>query len=139
MHNFRLAMTEFETAVTADPRYFEAHANLGLAAQKAGNIERALSAYDSAMSINPTHADTRYNFALALYRGDYWFDAVQEAEKVVAVKPDHTSAHLLAAKIYSDNARNKTLARSHYLKVLEIDPRNSESASIKIWLSANPK
>jgi len=137
--NYRLAMTEFATAVTADPAYFEAHYNLGYAAQQNRDAARAAEAYERALSINPTHAEVRYNFAFALNDQKCWYDALVELDKVLAADPAHVSAHLLSAGIYADSAKDKALARQHYQRVLELEPSHPRAASIRDWLTVNPR
>jgi tetratricopeptide (TPR) repeat protein len=138
VRNYRLAMTEFATAITADPAYFEAQYNLGLAAQQNRDSARAAEAYERALSINPTRADVRYSFAYALHDLKCWYDALVELDRVLAADASNVSAHLLAAKIYAEDARDKALARRHYLRVLELDPRHSQAGNIRDWLTVNP-
>ena len=91
-----------------------------------------------ALAIQPDSTDARYNFALALKAAGYATDAVNELNKVVAASPKEARAHLalgnLCAKEMSDTAQ----ARAHYLKVLELDPRNQQANDIRLWLTTNP-
>ena len=52
-HRLKDAVAEYRAATQADPSYFEAQANLGLAAFDAGDLPQSLSAYETALAINP--------------------------------------------------------------------------------------
>jgi tetratricopeptide (TPR) repeat protein len=132
------AITEYLAAVQADPAYFEAYYNLGLAATAAGHLPRALSAYERALSIKPTDLTTRLNFALALQKGGYPRDAANELEALLAAQPDEVRAHLALANLYAKELAQPARARPHYLKVLDLQPRHSQAAAIQQWLNAHP-
>jgi tetratricopeptide (TPR) repeat protein len=132
------AVTEYSTAVAADPAHFEANYNLGLAAFEAGNYSRSLSAYEQALSIKPTDADARYNFALALDRAGYPVDAANELQTLLSTNDRYVNAHLTLANLYANRLGEPAMARKHYRKVLDLDPKNAESVAIRYWLAANP-
>ena len=100
--------------------------------------KQALYAYEYALAILPDSADVRYNFALTLKQAGYLQDAAGELEKVLQKNPSETRAHLTLANLYAQQLAQKTLAREHYLKVLETNPRHPKSADIRYWLAANP-
>ncbi len=59
------------------------------------------------------------------------------------VNPNETaghlaSAHLMLASLYSEQFHRPSSARPHYLKVLELDPGNSQGTAIRYWLRDNP-
>jgi tetratricopeptide (TPR) repeat protein len=132
------AVTEYSTAAAADPAHFEANYNLGLAAFEAGNYSRSLSAYEQALSIKPTDADARYNFALALDRAGYPVDAANELQTLLSTNDRYVNAHLTVANLYANRLGEPAMARKHYRKVLDLDPKNAESVAIRYWLAANP-
>jgi hypothetical protein len=43
------------------------------------------------------------------------------------------------ANLYAQQLRQAATARPHYLKVLELDPKNSQNGVIRNWLSTNPQ
>jgi Flp pilus assembly protein TadD len=65
-------------------------------------------------------------------------DAVNELEKIVAASPDEVRAQLALGNLYAQKLNNPAQARRHYLKVLELDPRNAQANDIRYWLTANP-
>ncbi len=141
--NYADAVSLYRSAVQADPSFFEAQSNLGLAAYSAGDLQLSLYAYETALAIQPDSFNARYNFALALKRGGYFTDAAQELERLLMVNPNETaghlaSAHLMLASLYSEQFHRPSSARPHYLKVLELDPGNSQGTAIRYWLRDNP-
>lgn len=134
----REAIAAYEEAARLDPALFEARYNLGVAAQEAGELPRALSAYEHALSINPTALDARYNFALALRQAGFPRDAAEELEKVLAANPDEARAHFTLANLYAQHLHLTQPARTHYQKVLELQPGHPQAAAIRYWLAANP-
>jgi tetratricopeptide (TPR) repeat protein len=137
-HRVAEALQAFGQAIQVDPSYFEAHYNLGLAQTEAGNIVPALAAYESALSIQPDSPDARYNFALVLKRAGYLLDALNEFERIVSKYPNEARVHVALGNIYAQQLHQAGPARAHYLRVLELDPRNPQANAIRYWLTANP-
>ncbi len=135
---FDEAIAQYRAATKADPDYFEAYFNLGVASEASGNGQQALTAYEHALAIRPDSADARYNFALALRDNRYALDAEKELERLLAQHPKEPRAHLALANLYAQVLRQPAKARPHYLKVLEFDPHNPYAAAIGNWLAINP-
>ena len=121
-----------------DPGFFEAHYNLGLVALQRKQTGEALEAYETALAISPDSANARYNFAYALQRGNYLLDAANEFEKLIARNPRETRAHLSLANLYAQMPGNRSRARAHYQKVLELEPNHAQATAIRYWLRDNP-
>ncbi len=132
------AVQWYGQAAQYDPSWFVAQYNTAVLAHRLRMYSLALPAYEYALAIQPDSTEARYNFALALKAAGYVPDAVNELKKVVAAKPDETRAHLALANIYAQTLHDTTLARRHYLKVLELDPDSPQSSDIRFWLAANP-
>ena len=132
------AIAEYQKATKADPAYFEAYYNLGLAICDSGAWQQALHIYEYALALRPDSVDARYNFALALRRAGYPQDAADELLKVLQNNPNETRAHLSLANLFAQQLNQPQLAREHYLKVLDADPRHPQAAQIRYWLAANP-
>jgi tetratricopeptide (TPR) repeat protein len=133
------AMELYEQAAKLDPGWFEAQYNYGVLAYRLREFPRSLAAYEMALAIRPDSADARYNFALALKAAGYALDAVNELEKILASNPDEARAHLALGNLYAQQLNDPARARAHYLKVLQLDPRNPQATDIRFWLSANPQ
>lgn len=141
--NARDALALYRAATQADPSFFEAQSNLGLAAYNLADMTQSLLAYETALAIRPDSFMTRFKFALALGKSGYIIDAAQELERLLAANPGEKSAnlalaHLALANLYAEQFHRPATARPHYLKVLELDPQNSQSTAIRYWLKDNP-
>jgi tetratricopeptide (TPR) repeat protein len=132
------AMEWYRVATQSDPGWFEAQYNYGVIAYRQRNFPASLAAYEMALAIKPDSLDARYNFALALKAAGYELDAVNEMGKVAAANPTEVRAQLALGNLYAQQLHNTDRAREHYLKVLELDPRNAQANDIRFWLSANP-
>ena len=138
---FGEAAEDYRKATQADPAFFEAYYNLALTEQNQRQVGPALVDYEHALAINPAQAgsaDARYNFALALRDAGYLLDAAAELQKLLAQNPAEVRAQLALANLYAQKLRQPQSARVHYLKVLDLDPRHPQAASIHNWLQANP-
>lgn len=136
--NLQGAAQAYRKATEADPSYFEAQYNLGLASAALGNTDAALNAYEDALAILPTSTDARYNFALALRQGGYWRDAANELERILAQHPNEIRARLALGNLYAKDYKQPAKARPHYAKVLELEPKHPQASALRFWLSAHP-
>jgi len=133
------ALNWYRQAAALDSSWFEAQYNTAVVAHRLQNYALALTRYELSLSIQPDSADARYNFALVLKAAGYAPDAAEQLKKVLAANPGDVRAHLALANICAQSLRETATARQHYLKVLELDPGNSQSMDIRYWLSSNPK
>lgn len=136
--NWSTALGGYRSAASLDPAWFEAQYNAGVLAQRLGNYSQALASYETALALQPDSVNARYNFALTLKAAGYVPDAAEELKKILADNPREVRAHLALANLCAQQLHDPAQAREHYLKVLELDPRNSEAANIRFWLAANP-
>jgi Flp pilus assembly protein TadD len=131
------ALDSYRQAARLDPSWFEAQYNCGVITYRSRDFIQSLHAYEMALAIRPDSADARCNFALALKAAGYVTDAVNELGKILAPNPDDVRAHLALGNIYAQQLHDPAQARAHYLKVLQLDPRNPQATDIQFWLSAN--
>jgi Tfp pilus assembly protein PilF len=131
------AIEEYQNALRADPAYFDACYNLGLAARDNGDLGLALIAYETALALK-SDSNARYNFALALRDSGYAQDAADQLRKVLATNPNELRAHLSLANVGAQQLHQPALAREHYARVLELNPSHPEAGKIRAWLANNP-
>jgi Flp pilus assembly protein TadD len=131
------AIADYQNAVRNDPAYYDAYYNLGLVTLENGSTRLSLWAYEIALALKPESEDARYNFALALKSAGYWLDAVEELKRLVASSPSDARSHLSLGNLYSQQLRQPELARAHYERLLELNPRHPEAGRIRYWLSLN--
>jgi len=76
------AIACYREAVRLSPRFFQAHANLGLVLQLKGDLDAAIANYQTALQIQPKDAIavSRLNWATRL-------KAERDAQRVVAPPP----------------------------------------------------
>jgi len=132
------AIKTYRRAVKADPSFFDAKYNLGVAAFEAGDLTECLSAYDDALAVNPLSLKARFNFAVALQKAGYPADAAIEMEQLLSDNPGEARAHFALANLYSQQLGQPGKARAHYLRLLELDPQHPQATSVRYWLEANP-
>jgi tetratricopeptide (TPR) repeat protein len=132
------ALLDSQAATFADPSYFEAQYNTALFALQTGDLSRALAGCEVALAIQPDSINARYNFALALKQANFAVDAAREFQKIVDVTPNEPRAHLALGNLYAQQLNDPQKARAHYVKLLELEPRNSQASAIRFWLAANP-
>ncbi|HEY5344953.1 MAG TPA: tetratricopeptide repeat protein [Verrucomicrobiae bacterium] len=136
--NWTAALADYRQAATFDPAWFEAQYNAGVVAHRLRNFSSALTSYEMALTLQPDSVDARYNFALALKAAGFVPDAAEQLKKILAANPGEVRAHLALANLCAQSLRDPAQARQHYLKVLELDPRNPQTTDIRFWLAANP-
>ena len=132
------ALKNYRQAIDLDPAWFEAQYNAGVIAHRLRNFSSALAGYETALALQPDSMDARYNFSLALKAAGYAPDAANELKKILAANPGEVRAHLALANLCAQSLHDPAQARQHYLKVLELDSGNPQTADIRFWLAANP-
>jgi tetratricopeptide (TPR) repeat protein len=132
------ATAAYAASINADPSYFEAQYNAALFAFQSGELARALVGWETALALQPDSMGARYSFALALKQAGYCRDAALELERIVEAKPDDARSHLALGNLYAQQLMEADKARTHYKKLLELDPRNAQASAIRFWLAGNP-
>jgi tetratricopeptide (TPR) repeat protein len=136
--NLMEAIALYQQCVKADPSFFEGNYNLGLVLMQKGDFKQAVGACETTVMLKPTVGEARYNFALALEKAGYFLDAANQYEAVLKNTPENVSANLRLANLYSQQLGNIAGARSHYQKVLELQPQHAQATNIRFWLANNP-
>ena len=136
--NMSEASLDYQLATASDPAFFDARYNTAVFALSTGDLSLALEASEMALAIQPESINARYNFALALKQANYAIDAVNELQRILEAKPNEVRAHLTLGNLYAQQLNDPRRARTHYLRVLELEPRNPQAAAIRFWLAANP-
>ena len=136
--NWLTALADYRQAAAFDPAWFEAQYNAGVIAHRLRNYSLAFTSYETALALQPDSVDARYNFALALKAAGYVPDAAEQLKKILAANSGEVRVHLALANLCAQSLRDPAQARQHYLKVLELDPKNPQTSDIRFWLAANP-
>jgi len=85
----------FEQAVSMDPAFSEAHANLGVQYSTMGLFEKAAAELRRAVELDPPTGMHHSNLAYVLIRLRQDRQAEREAQTAVTLDPDNTTAHYL--------------------------------------------
>jgi tetratricopeptide (TPR) repeat protein len=133
------AAQSYQKAAQLDPAWFEAQYNYSVLAYRLKDFKQSLAACEMALAIQPDSADARYIFTLALKASGYITDAVNELGKIEASNPSEARAQLVLGDIYAQQLRDPAEARVHYLKFLDLSPRDSQAANVRFWLASNPQ
>jgi tetratricopeptide (TPR) repeat protein len=75
------AIASYEKALSVNPRYAEAHHNMGLSYFAQGNNDWAIAAYKNALAINPDLAQTNNYLGMAYYAAGNYPMATMSLEK----------------------------------------------------------
>jgi tetratricopeptide (TPR) repeat protein len=130
------AIEYYRQAVTADPSFFEAQYNLGLAAYQMRDLPLALAANENAVRLKPDSADARFHFAMALRDANYPVDAADQLRQLLGEAPGEARAHLALANLYAKVLDEAALAQRHYQSLLELEPNHPEAPAIRQWLAS---
>lgn len=147
-HNgdYAQAIAQYKKAIEVDRRYPEAHAALGHLYLKDNSLAFAMKEYAEAYSEFPRIYDNEEKYLLlkgmtkAKYRMAYEFtitnvarkahveEGIKYAEEALKIYPDSRDVNLYLARFYYKGPEYEDVkAKKQFLKVLEIDPQNTEA------------
>ena len=87
------AISNFDKAISINPRFFLAYNNLGNVMKNLGKFEQSLYQYEQAIKIKPDYFEAYYNLA-SLYRYFYKYnEAIENYRKAIKIKPNYTEAY----------------------------------------------
>lgn len=136
--DYEEAITYYEKATSADPAFFDAYFNIGWAALKGGNADKALPAYEYALAIKPDHRDSRYNLALGLIQKDHLRDAARELETLLKANSEDRQVLMRLGELYSGPLHRPVRTREIYQQLLKAGPTPDEVSIARRWLRSNP-
>lgn len=114
---------KFQAVVEREPRFAEAHHNLGRIAEMRGLLEEAAKHYRDALEQEPGLAQARENLGLVLERLGDERGAEREYKELLRLRPDHAGARARLAALHlrtGNPHRARELAREALLR----DPEN---------------
>jgi tetratricopeptide (TPR) repeat protein len=114
----------YRRAIAADPRYAQAHSNLGNALQAKGDVAGAIECYRRAIAADPKHAKAHTNLGLALKEKGELGEAIECYRNAIAADPKHAKAHFnlgLVLKKKGDVAG----AIACFKSAIAADPKNA--------------
>ncbi len=113
-------------ALTINPRYADAHCNLGIALQKLGRFDESLASYDKALALEPRYAEAHYNRGIVLKELKRFEEAIESYDKALAIKPGYAEAYSNRGNALQD-LRRLDDALASFEKALTIRPSYAEA------------
>src|SRR5262249_51322720 len=95
------AIGQLQTAISRDPRCFEAYELLGWAYLQRGQNDQAVQALSTAVGLQPNYAPVRINLANAIERCGRPADAVAHLQHVLLQDPSNAQARQALAGVQS--------------------------------------
>jgi tetratricopeptide (TPR) repeat protein len=126
--NLARAVTAFEEAIDADPRFGVAYAALGeafwmtyVASRDQAWVQRAIDAGTTALRLDPYRPDVRYAVAITLDGTGRLAEAVDELQQALALQPNHDDARRLLGQVLARQGRIDD-AVSEFRKAIAVRP-----------------
>jgi tetratricopeptide (TPR) repeat protein len=116
------AIEAYRCSLAADPRFADAHCNLGTVFYNQGRRQAALECFRKAMEIDPLHLEANFNAASLLEEQRAEESALRHYRTVLSVDPMYVDAHVNVALLYEKLGR-RARAREHWRRYLQIDPQ----------------
>ena len=119
------AIACFRKALELDPKYANAHANLGNALKAKGQVDEAVACYQKAIALDPKYASAHVRLAAILcdIKRDY-DGAIACCRQAIALDPKDAQAHTnLGAALHGKGQVDEAIAC--YRQAIELDPKNA--------------
>lgn len=107
------AMDAYRRALILEPRFADAHVNLGRLLHEAGQAVHAAAQYQAALVVAPRHAVAAYNLGVALEDLGQPDEAVAAYERSLAADDTFADAHYNVARLYEKRGDAQAALR-HY-------------------------
>jgi predicted TPR repeat methyltransferase/TolA-binding protein len=124
---FDHAIENFEQTLLVDPKFSEAHCNLGLAFKNLDQLDRAVHSYEQALKIRPDFAEAHYNLANTLKDLKRSGAAVHHYDRALKYKPIFPEAYKSLGAIFEklgqieDASANYSNAGGQYADLGQLD------------------
>jgi tetratricopeptide (TPR) repeat protein len=121
------AFAKFKEALVADPNLKAAMIAVSTTGLEIGRNQEALDAAMEILKSEPQNADAlrlRYNAALALDDADLVVDSLVA---LAPIEPEVAKQNLWLLAMAAYDANDMAIAKRRFLKVLEVDPNNSQA------------
>lgn len=119
------AIDRFERAIVVDPKYAEAHCNLGIALRLQGRLEDAARALQEALATNQDLDRAHYHLGSLYALGGQYDKAVTHLDRTLELDPAFMSCYHDLSVLHYTNGQ-KSLAHAVIDRGLAVDP-NFES------------
>lgn len=121
-----LARQEFEQAVAIEPRYVQAHQNLGYVLRMLGKREEAESAFRRVIELDPAATEPHCSLAAVLQEMGRPDDAFAEYKRAIDLAPQAALPHYGLGVAYQSEGRLGP-AEAEYRRSLDLNPNLAEA------------
>ena len=91
--HLKKAATNYEQAISIDPKFIFAHNNLGNVFKDLGKFDEALSKYQHSIKLNPNYAEAYYNQGLVYRKIREYNESIKSFQYALKIKPDYLDAY----------------------------------------------
>ncbi len=95
----------FEQALALEPRYAEAHCNLGNVFSAQGKLDDAVACYQRALTLRPDRPDFHNQLGNALRDQGKLAPAMECCERALALMPNYAEAHYNLGNVFGDQGK----------------------------------
>ena len=97
------AVTSYRQVIILEPRFAEAHNNLGNALKILGSFDEAVLSFRKAIELQPSYAEAYYNLGLSFQELNQLAEAEASYRQAITIKCDHVEAHTNLGLILHEN------------------------------------
>jgi tetratricopeptide (TPR) repeat protein len=115
------AIAAYRRAIDLDPKYVEAHNNLGVALWDKGDLAAAIAAYQKAIDLDPQYFKAYYNLGLALRKKGDLAGAIAAYQKAIDLDPMPAQPCYDLGNALQDKG-DLAAAMAAYQRAIELNP-----------------
>jgi tetratricopeptide (TPR) repeat protein len=120
---YRDAISLYNKAIDADPKYADAYSVRGWAYYKIGDYKSALKDYGRALDLKPNFLSALANRSETLWGMKQYDKALIDANRAIELAPDYARAYVVRALIYL-YMRDNISAIENCNKAIELNPKS---------------
>ncbi len=126
MEDYGKALPNFERAAEKNPRYANAHFQIGHCNDNLGRYREAIEAYKQAIRIQPDYADAHYNLGAAYASLERYQEAIEAYKRAIHAKPNFIEAYCNLGATYGYLSRHQE-AINAFKQAIRLKPKHSKA------------